>query len=53
MLFDDEEQELVAGHFLERLRRGSIELAAHPIVFGVSVDAKFDGVVGYGCFGWN
>ena len=46
MLFDDEEQELVAGHFLERLRRGSIELEAHPIVFGVSVDAEFDGVVG-------
>ena len=53
LLFDDEEQELVVGHFLDRLRRGSIELSAHPIVFGVSVDAEFDGVVGYGCFGWN
>ena len=46
LLFDDEEQELVVCHFLDRLRRGSIELAAHPIVFGVSVDAEFDGVVG-------
>jgi hypothetical protein len=53
LLFDDEAQDLVVCHFLDRLRRGSIELAAHPIVFGVSVDAEFDGVVGYGCLGCN
>ena len=48
LLFDHEEHELVAGHFLNRLWSRSVDLTACPVVFGDGVDAEFDRFAGDG-----
>jgi hypothetical protein len=42
LLFYHEQEQFLAGHLLDRLRRRAIDPTAHPIKFGLGVNAEFD-----------
>ncbi|MGI9244519.1 MAG: hypothetical protein ACR2RV_27205 [Verrucomicrobiales bacterium] len=50
LLFGHEAQQLLEGHLLHRLRRGTVELPGDAIPLRVGVDSEFDRVVGFGSF---